>query len=107
MKLYLLVAILLFAPVNAAITNWNVEVSINDDTGTDWTVILTYDNITDRSDYFVLSRITNVEVFADAMLVNCDITQDIGTSIVCTDLQAMEVTYKFHAKGLVDNVQKL
>lgn len=110
MKLYFSVAIfaiILFAPVNAAIINWNVDVSINDDTGTDWTVILTYDNITDRSDYFILSRITNVEVFADTTLVNCDITQDIGTSIVCTDLQANEVTYKFHAKGLVDNVQNL
>ena len=107
MKLYLLVAILLFAPVNAAITNWNVDVSINDDTGTDWTVILTYDNITDRSDYFVLSIITNVEVFADNVPINCDIVQDIGTSIVCTGLSAREVTYKFHVKGLVDNVQQL
>ncbi|MFA4820444.1 MAG: MarR family transcriptional regulator [Candidatus Aenigmatarchaeota archaeon] len=108
MKLYLLVAIFLFtATAHAAITNWNVDISINDDTGTDWTVLLTYDNITDRSDYFVLSKITNVEVFADNKLVNCDITQDIGTSIVCTDLQTKDVTYKFHVKGLVDNVQKL
>lgn len=108
MRAYLLVAVLLMAAAaNASLANWDIEVSVNDDGSTDWTVVLTYNETVEKSDYFVFSKITNVEVFADKKPASCDITQDIGTSIVCRDAKAAEFTYKFHVKGLVDNVQNL
>lgn len=108
MKSYLLVVVailLLVFPVNASIVNWTNEISINDDGGTDWTVALTYSNATEKSDYFVLSRVTNIEVYADSGRVDCNVTQERGTSIVCNGLSANEVVYKFHVRNLVSNVE--
>lgn len=108
MKSYLLVAIfLLAATADAALTVWDVQTSINDDGSSDWVATLTYNITTTKSDYFVLSRATNIEVFGDGNPLDCEVTYDIGTSIVCNEISAKEVIYRFHVKGLVSNLQNL
>jgi len=103
----LLVAAILLIPSvsNASLTSWNVDISINDDGGTDWTAALTYNNTVARSDYFVLSRITNVEVFGDGVRLECVSAYSLGTSIVCDGISAREIVYKFHVKALVSDLQ--
>ena len=107
MKIYLLVA-LLFAStvVNAALVNWDADISINDDGSTDWAVLLTYNETVTRSDYFVAARATNIEVLADNNTIDCDVTQEIGTSIVC-EVLAKKFVYKFHVKNLVSTIGEL
>ena len=105
---YLLVAIfLLAATAHAALVDWTVDISVNDDGSNDWVAALTYNETVIKSDYFVLSKIMNLEVFADNKSVFCDVTEEIGTSIVCKDIEAKELVYKFHTKKFVDNLQKL
>ena len=104
--LWLLAAFLLVSSVsNAALTNWSVDISINDDGGTDWTAVLTYNSTVTRSDYFVLSRITNVQVSGDGAPLECVSTYSLGTSIVCDGIAAREVVYKFNVKALVSDLQ--
>ncbi len=111
MKAYLLAAsiivFLLAATANAALTSWDAEISVNDDGSTDWVVNLTYNTTVTKSDYFVFSTATNIEVFTDKEPVSCDVSTDIGTSIVCDNIAAKEVIYKFHVKGLASNIQNL
>ncbi len=108
MKHYLIALLLLLAATaNAALTNWTAEISVNDDGSTDWTVSLTYNATITKSDYFVLSRAINAEVFGDNIPLNCEVIYDIGTSIVCNGISAKEVVYRFHAKNLVSNLQDL
>ena len=108
MKLYLLVALFVLVAVsNAALVDWNVDISVNDDGSNDWTAILTYNETVAKSDYFVLAKLYNVEIFADNQSVQCDVAEDIGMSIVCDDINARVMTYKFHTKKFVENLNNL
>ncbi len=109
MKIYLLVALLFVAvaaTADAALVNWDADISINDDGSTEWTVILTYNNTVSRSDYFIPARATNIEVFADNNTADCTVTQEIGTSIICETI-AREFVYRFHIKNLVSTIGEL
>jgi len=105
MKAYLLAAVFLFASIgHASLTNWDVDISVNDDGSSDWKVVLTYNETVQQSDYFILSRISDAQIFANNQTASCRVTQDIGTSIVCTT-PAAQYTYRFRADRLVDNLQ--
>lgn len=107
MKIYVLVALLFVASVaNAALVSWNADISINDDGGTDWVATLTYNETVARSDYFIPAKATNIKVLADNSTVECDVTQGIGTSIVCK-VNAREFVYEFHVKNLVSTIGEL
>ncbi|HLC77456.1 MAG TPA: hypothetical protein VJH04_04605 [archaeon] len=107
MKIYLAVAFLfLITAANAALVTWDADISINDDGGTEWAVVLTYNETVSSSDYFVPARATDIEVLADNATVNCDVTQDIGTSIVCK-ADAREFIYRFHVKNLVSTIGEI
>jgi predicted transcriptional regulator len=108
MRAYLVVALFLtIATANAALMEWDAAISVNDDGSNDWTVTLTYNTTVTKSDYFILSAVQDLEVKADNVSINCDITEDIGTSVVCKDISASQVVYKFHTKKFVDSLQKL
>ncbi len=110
MRFYFLVAVLFLlslTPSYAALEEWDVDVSVNTDGSNDWIIKLTYNESVAKSDYFVLSRIFRVEVLANNQTILCDVTEDIGTSIVCDDIHASEVIYKFHTKDFVDNIRDL
>lgn len=106
----LLPAIVIFAflfvsTANASLVNWTAEISINDDGGADWTAALTYNETVQRSDYFILSRATNIEVTGDSRPSECVSSYSLGTSIVCEDIWASKVVYKFHTKNLVSDLE--
>ena len=51
MKAYLLAAVFLFASIgHASLTNWDVDISVNDDGSSDWKVVLTYNETVQQSD---------------------------------------------------------
>jgi biotin operon repressor len=92
-------------PVHALmLTEWNILIEINDDGSIDETVGIEYDMNVQRADYFVLSRIKNVEVMSEGKAVNCSTSfRDVGTSIVCENVNLSEIVYKF---TILDAVQK-
>jgi uncharacterized membrane protein len=107
MKFYLLVAFVMLifsSTVHAALTDWNVDISVNDDGSNDWIVTLTYNATVTKSDYFVLAKLYNVEVYANNQSIMCDVTEDLGMSIVCNNIEASEIVYKFHTKKFVDTL---
>ncbi len=107
MKFCLLVAfvvLILASSVHAALTDWNVDISVNDDGSNDWMVTLTYNDTVTKSDYFVLAKIYNVEVLVNNQSIMCDVTEDLGMSIVCNSIETNEIVYKFHTKKFVDTL---
>ncbi|MBI4018382.1 MAG: MarR family transcriptional regulator [Candidatus Aenigmarchaeota archaeon] len=86
---------LLAAPAHAVtLRDWEVEVVLERDSSV-WTAVLRYkENIT-KSDYFVLGRITDIDVIADELPIKCAVTERVGTSIVCDNVNARKMTYKF------------
>ena len=107
MKALLAIAVffLFIATANASLVNWTADVSINDDGGADWVATLTYNETVQRSDYFVLSRAINIDVVGDSRQAECVSSYSLGTSIVCEDIWASHIIYKFHTKNLVSDLQ--
>ncbi len=103
----LLVAfIFLLSPVYAAsLKEWNVEITINDDGTADWIVSRMYNDTGGKQDYFLFSKITNLEVTADDVIIKCSVTEDIGTTILCDNLSAGKIVYKFRSLGLVNAIR--
>ena len=109
MRKWFAVAVLLFLlPVQAKLNNWNMDVTIDTDKSTEWVANFEYSDVVDRSDFFVLAKITGVEVKADGQFIDCLTTaEDIGTSIVCHDISTRNITYRFRALGLISDLQGL
>ncbi len=111
MRKWFAVAILLvfLAPVQAArLENWNIEVIVDSDKSTEWIVNFNYNETVGRSDFFVMSKITGVEVKVDGRFIDCQSSaKDVGTSIVCNDIDAKRISYRFRALGLVSGLQDL
>ena len=97
MTKWLLAFLFLPALAFADLSEWTTDISLNDDRSADWTVVLRYNESITKSDYFLLSRIQNVQVLADDMPVQCSVLEDIGTSILCDDVKASKMTYKFRS----------
>lgn len=95
-------------PAHAKLDNWNAEITIDSDKSTEWLNSFEYSETVDRNDFFVLAKITGVEVKADGSFIDCAVTaRDIGTSIVCSNIKARNITYRFRALGLVSDLQGL
>lgn len=106
--LLLLVVLLLSSIGNAQLNNWDIDISIEDDDTTYWTVTLDNKEPVQRTDYFITSRLTGVEVIADGQFIDCEVSEkELGTSIVCEDVNAAEIIYRFRALDLVTNLQDL
>lgn len=108
-KLAALVFIIFMQLAHAAsLKEWNIDISINDDKTAEWVVTLLYDGNVSKSDYFVVSKITGTEVSADGNYIDCPITQkEFGSSIVCSNVNAARIVYKFRTLGLVTDLQNL
>src|SRR3989338_10096367 len=107
MRTLLLVIVFLLSVTSAShasLTNWTVDMTINDDGGTEWVVALTYNETVPKSDYFVFARVSNLEEFGDSSPIDCVAIYSLGTSIVCSEISAREVVYKFHVKGLTSDL---
>ena len=110
---YLLVALCFVASVvHAAIeTEKNIEIVINEDRTTEWTVQIRYKENVTRSDYFLplLKRITGTEVVVgDGKFIDCNTeTKDIGISITCMGFNANVVTYRFRGHDIISNFEDM
>lgn len=108
MRWFFIAVLLVLLPVHAKLESWNVEVTIDADKSTEWVTSFRYNESVDRSDFFVLAKITGIEVKADDSFIDCLTTaKDIGTSIVCEKIEARNITYRFRALGLVSDLQGL
>ncbi len=104
----LLFALLLLPSLTfAGLTEWSTDISLNDDRNADWIVVFRYNESVTKSDYFVLSRIQNVQVLADDAPVQCSLLEDVGTSILCNNIKASKVTYKFRSIGAARQIRNL
>jgi uncharacterized membrane protein len=108
MRLWLIaVLVLLFIPIShAALVKWDVVVLLNEDRTTDWTVKLSYNETVAKTDYFLLGKITDYEVFADNSPVTCSIKYEVGSSILCKDIRAREIVYKIKTSELANDIQQ-
>jgi uncharacterized membrane protein len=102
---WILFTIVLFilTPVSAAtINSWDTEVLLRNDLSADMKITLNYADKVKQSDYFIAGSVTNVQVFGDNKLINCDITeQEIGTLIICDNIENKVIEYNFNVRGLV------
>jgi uncharacterized membrane protein len=89
----------------APLSDWTIETSINDDKSADWTVTLTYYENVKKSDYFMFARVFNVHVFADDMPVECSVAETVGTTILCNEVDARKLTYKFRTYDSINTVR--
>ena len=105
-KSYLLaiIAVFFIAPSAHAFTlnEMNTVVNLNSDRSSDWNVGYIYSENISQSDFFNISKIVNVEVFADSKPIKCEISEkNIGTLILCKNANASNLLYKFTALNSV------
>lgn len=92
----------------ADIAEWTTDISLNDDRSADWAVTFRYNESVTRSDYYILSRILSVRVLADDDVpVPCSITEQVGTTILCENIRAGKVTYKFRTVSTASQLRSL
>lgn len=101
-------AILLFSPLtaHAALVKWDVAVLLNEDRTAEWTVELVYNETVKKTDYFLLGKIVDYEVFGDNKLLVCSITYEIGSTILCNDISARNIVYKIKTSPMVSDIQQ-
>ncbi|MFH0832495.1 MAG: hypothetical protein V1900_02110 [Candidatus Aenigmatarchaeota archaeon] len=104
-KLISFLVLLMIVPItHANLNEWNIEISLNEDKTTQWQVSLLYNENVTRSDYFVLAKITGVEVMADDKFVDCIVSRkEVGTSILCENIHAERVVYRFRAIDMISD----
>lgn len=109
MRFFVLIGILLLSSIgNAQLNSWNIDISIEDDDTAYWVVTLDYKEPIDKTDYFVTSRLTGIEVSANDQFIDCEVSEkELGTSILCEEINATKIIYKFRTLDLVDILQDL
>jgi len=107
--LSIFLALMIATVANAAPSELNIEILINDDKTTQWTVSVQYSENVTKSDMYVLARrITAMEVIANDIYIDCDtIKRDVGTNIICQELASDNVIYKFRGHGMVSDFEDL
>lgn len=108
LAIIIILAAMVFVPAaHAALAEWKVDISLNDDQTTDWTVTYNYDENVQRSDLFLLSGVTSYNVTADGLPVHCSISSSIGSSIVCNNINATSIIYQVKTFPLTRTIQSL
>jgi len=95
----------LISIARAKVVEYEVVVEIEKGDVVRWRATITHDAPVERSSYFMISRIGEVRITADGREVSCEVRKEvIGTSILCTDLNAREVCYEFLAYDVLGTV---
>ncbi len=94
---------------NAAnLKNLATEISLGDDKTAEWFAVFEYDANVTRSDYYIISKIIGVEVMADDKFVECSVKSlELGTSIICENINAKKIVYRFRSLDKVSDLQGL
>lgn len=104
----ILAALLLFLPVtHAALQDLHIDISLNDDRSTDWTVTYNYSENVQKSDFFVLAGVSSFNVTADEQITDCSISRTVGSSIVCNNIDAKTITYNIRTFPVISPLQRL
>ncbi len=104
--LLLIFCFLLVLPLaRARVVEYELTIEIEGGDVARWRASLSYDTPIERSSYFIISRIGEVQVTADSTQLTCEVRKEvIGTSILCKDLHTKEITYEFLAYDVLDMV---
>ncbi len=103
-----ILAILIFLPAaHAALQQWDIDVSLNDDRTSDWLVTYAYDAPIQKSDFFILAGVSSFNVTADGQPVDCSISRSIGSSIVCNNINARAIVYGIRTFPIISSLQGL
>lgn len=108
MKLFavvLLLAMVLFAGTSYAATEWNIEIDLQEDRTSNWVATYSFDEPVKNHDFFLLAGISSYNVTADGSLVDCQATKGVGTSIICTNVNAREIVYRVKTFSVVNKMQ--
>jgi len=107
-KLFFVIAILfLLVGVSRAVSieNWIVDTSLNEDGTADWIVNITYSDAVPKTDYWIpiqATDINKIEVTANDTDIFCrSVSFGPGVSIQCDNVNAVNITYKFHSLNQV------
>jgi uncharacterized membrane protein len=102
-----LLALLFIPATHAALQEWKIGISINDDRTTEWVVSYTYNESIQKSDIFLLTGITSYNVTADGVPVKCSLSSGIGSSIICNNINARIIVYNLKTYSIVRTLQSL
>ncbi|MBI2580075.1 MAG: hypothetical protein HYW27_04205, partial [Candidatus Aenigmarchaeota archaeon] len=106
MKIWAIPLLLIVLPVAYAssLQEYNIDLSINDDGGSEWTVKLDYNETTSKSDYFIFGTPSDLEITADGKVVKCAVTPNVGTSVICNGVNSKTMVYKFRIGNSVETL---
>lgn len=111
MKCHLIAIMLLLMPLTAnaaSLKSWTIEISLQDDKTAEWFAVFEYDANVTRSDYYIISKIIGVEVMADERFIECSVKSlELGTSIICENINAKKIAYRFRSLDKVSDLQSL
>lgn len=98
-------AVLIFlTPAHASLQDWNTDISLNDDKTSYWIVSFFYNETQSRHDYFILAGVQSYEVLADNAPAQCKLQKELGTSIICENINANNITYKLATAPVVVDI---
>jgi len=109
-RLFILILLLMFSLANAAIIDKErVSIDLKDDGAADFEINIEYPEEVENSDYFIRAQVSNVIVKGGSgRILDCKIEEmDIGTSIICRNIEEKSVTYKFTAYNLIQLGKKM
>lgn len=87
----------------ASLTAWDVDVVINDDGTSEWSVNLAYNGTVTSDDYWLFAKARDARVLVDGKDADCDmLTPELGTSIVCKDILGSNINYIIHTENVIN-----
>lgn len=105
--LFVIAMLLFLSTAHAALQDWKIDISLNDDKTSDWTVTYRYNDSVQKSDFFLLVGVTSFNVTADSLPVSCSIARGIGTSIVCNSINARTIVYSIKTFPVISSLENL
>lgn len=100
----LAILLLVIPSSNAALTQWDVLISLNDDKTSDWAINLVYDEAITKTDYFILPDIVDYAVTGDGVPLKCTLSTGPGALIICDNIRAKNIVYSIKTKPVVSDI---
>ncbi|MEM7816680.1 MAG: MarR family transcriptional regulator [Candidatus Aenigmatarchaeota archaeon] len=92
----------------AKIDSIQIAIDITEDNIASFNVNINYIEDVEMSDFYTLAKIENIHVFKGNEEINCSLEElPLGTSIVCKNIFAKNITYTFSATNLIESGKRL
>ncbi|MBU5678303.1 MAG: MarR family transcriptional regulator [Candidatus Aenigmatarchaeota archaeon] len=90
------------------IDNIRINIDLTEDNLAIFNVTINYLEDVEMSDFYTLAKIENIHVFKGNEEINCSLEElPLGTSIVCKNIFAKNITYTFSATNLIESGKRL